>query len=268
MRKSRVLSILSGAVMLPFFLAVASAAEREPDVFSSFEQKEMFAREVSGLIGRAWKEWQDSMVIGVIKVEGSSGILSPGDLAEPALKRSFILKGFDPSGKSYEYTECLKTVVDAVSNSMRKWQRGYSNNSIPFPQGAACNFTLPECNNLPVPVSSGISAGDKSMSEEALYSYMKYHSLVHSIDTDIVYRASAKGIASCFDRWRVECSIVGILASGGIAPSPEPMGGGMGPVRGAKGKDGKLEGRYFCQGEMYKTMMDYFKSAGEGHDVR
>jgi len=46
------------------------------------------------------------------------------------------------------------------------------------------------------------------------------------------------------------------MASGGIAPHPA-MGTGPGPVRGAKGKNGKLKGAYFDGAMMKKKMIEY-----------
>jgi hypothetical protein len=75
-----------------------------------------------------------------------------------------------------------------------------------------------------------------------------------------VFHASAKAISETFAKWKNSCSIVGILASGGIAPHPAPMGTGPGPVRGAKGNSGKLIGSYFDGNFMYSRMVECFQS--------
>lgn len=242
-----------------FIFPAAFAVERNAEVFSTFDEKESFAREVSTLIGEAWEKWQNLISINGVEVEGSSGLLSPGDLGEPVLNKKMLLLNFDTKGRSYEYIECVKTVADAVASSMQAWQRGYRNRVIPFPQGAACTFTLTKCMNIPVSLASGNSPGDKEMMEESLYNYMLYHTSFHSADIYVVYKAAAKAIASCFNEWRFNCSIVDICASGGIAPRPAPMGTGPGPVSGAKGNRGRLKGKPFCSELMYETMINYFK---------
>lgn len=252
-------TLIAGVTAGMLLFSVSFASERDPDVFSSYVEKESFAKDVSSLLGDSWKKWQNTISINGIEVEGSCGLLFPGDLGQPVLNKKMILLDFDTVGRSYEYVECVKTVADAVASSMRKWQRGYSNRGIPFPRGASCTFTLPECKNVPVSLASGSSSGDNVMTEEYLYNYMMYHTSFHSKNIYSVYKAAAEAIAACFDVWRKNCSIVGICASGGIAPGVGPMGATPGPVRGAKGNRGKLEGKPICSDIMFETMMTYFK---------
>jgi hypothetical protein len=254
------MKILKAAtVILLTFLVQPSFAAGENELMSTFEEKEKFARDLSSIIGRAWPAWQDAVTIDGIEVEGSSGLLSPGDLGNKVLLRKDLLLGFDTAGRSYDYVRCIRTVVGALANGMGKWQRGYLNRSIPFPQGASCTYTLAACNNIPVTLSSGSSSGDNVMSGESLYNYMVYHSPVHNKDVYEVYRAAASAIESCFTKWRNHCRIAEITASGGIAPSPAPLGSGPGPVRGARGESGTLEGEYFCADEMYRMMLEDFR---------
>lgn len=259
------MKLMTRSIICLFFLSICFsqvyATERDPSVFDSMAEKEAFARDVSELIGKAWEKWQISVCINGIEVEGSQGLLSPGDLGEPVLQKKMILLDLDPGGRSYEYIECVKTVAAALADSMRVWQRGYFNRGIPFPRGAVCTYTLTECDNVPVTVASGSSPGDKIMTEECLYNYMLYHTSFHSDDIYEVYRAAARGIALCFDQWAKNCSIVNIRASGGIAPRPAPMGSGPGPVSGAHGINGKLKGEPFCSKLMFDKMMEYFKNS-------
>jgi hypothetical protein len=98
------------------------------------------------------------------------------------------------------------------------------------------------------------------MREDVLYNYMLYRTPLQEKDVLVVLRASAKAISECFSDWKNSCSIVGIEASGGIAPQPAPMGPGPGMVRGAKGHNGKLAGAYFNGDMMYERMVSYLKS--------
>jgi len=116
---------------------------------------------------------------------------------------------------------------------------------------------MPPSNNVPVAISSGESFGDKKMTRQALYSYMIYHVSREDDDTVKVFRAASRAISEGFEDWKENCFIVGIMASGGIAPHPAPMGAGPGPVRGAKGKNGKLKGAYFDSELMNKRMVAY-----------
>ncbi|MFC1480615.1 hypothetical protein ACFL5Y_04150 [Candidatus Omnitrophota bacterium] len=236
--------------------AVSSSAE---ELFPTLQSKDEFAGEVSLLIQKAWKKWQDTVLVSDIDVDGSRGLLLPGDIEGPVLAASSILKNFDRKGKTQEYIDCVRAVAGAVGNGMRSWQRGYSNKDLIFPQAASCTFTLPPCNNVPVTIGSGRSPGDNQMTESALYNYMLYHTPRNEEDILMVFHASAKAISGCFVKWKNSCSIIGVLATGGIAPSPVPMGSGPGPVRGAKGHDGKLVGAYFDSSLMRSKMAEYFR---------
>ncbi len=252
--------IILPLVCAVFFAASSMSAGEEAPLFTDPGSKETFASEISGIIEKAWKKWQDSVVINGVVVEGSRGVLQPGNIGDPVLTSADVMKFFDRKGKSQEEIYCAKAVADALENGMRLWQRGYSHANIPFPQGASCAYTMPPSKNVPVTVASGRSSGDRAMAEGALYNFMLYRAPGKSKEDLIVLRASAKGISVCFEKWKGSCSIAGILASGGIAPQPAPMGTGPGPVRGAKGDGGKLIGPYFDGGMMREIMVRYFSS--------
>jgi hypothetical protein len=230
------------------------------DLFAGLEKKEAFAREISYLIEKAWKNWQDSVTINDIYVDGSQGVLSAGDIKGPVLTASSILANFDRKGKSQDYIDCVRAVAGAVESGMRSWQRGYTHSNISFPRGASCTITLPPTENVPVSVASGRSPGDRAMRETALYNYMLYRAPLQEKDVLVVLKGSAKAISECFKEWKDSCSIAGIIAGGGVAPQPAPMGPGPGLVRGAKGKGGKLKGAYFDGDCMYREMVGYFKT--------
>jgi hypothetical protein len=240
-------------------LGVYASAE-ESELFASLESKNDFAQEISFLITKAWKKWQDSVVINGVEVQGSRGLLMPGDIGEPVLTSASIMKNYDKVGKSQTELNFVKAIADAMEHGMRLWQRGYMHMNIPFPQGASCTYTMPPSNNVPVIIASGKSSGDKAMTEKALYNYMLYRAPKDDKGARIVFHALAKGISRCFDKWKSACSIIGIVASGGIAPQPAPIGTGPGPVRGAKGHGGKLVGPYFDGDLMRQTMIEYFES--------
>lgn len=249
--------------LLLLFLVVlfgqgAQAEGEKKAVFPALENKEEFAAEMSSLIEKAWIKWQDSVLIDDVDVEGARGLLLPGDMGKTVITSSSIMASFDRTGRSQDYINCVKAVADAMENGMRIWQRGYSNEGIPFPQGASCTFTLTPCENVPVAVSSGKSSGDKTMTGHALYNYMLYRSPGNGEDVLTVFRGTARAISECFSKWKNRCSIVGIIASGGMAPAPAPMGSGPGPVRNAKGQNGKLMGPYFDGALMRSIMVEYF----------
>jgi hypothetical protein len=257
MKKFRVL------VLISVFLIASSGAgvsAEESELLASLESKKNFAQEISFLISKAWKRWQDAVIINNVEVEGSRGLLMPGDIGEPVLTSDSIMKNYDKVDKSQDELKFVKAIADALEHGMRLWQRGYKHMNIPFPQGASCSYTMPPSNNVPVIVASGKSSGDKAMTEKALYNYMLYRAPKDEENLLTVFRGTAKGISRCFDKWKSSCSIVGILASGGIAPQPAPMGTGPGPVRGAKGNGGKLIGPYFDGELMYQVMIEYFES--------
>lgn len=241
------------------FAGHSEASRKEGILFHSAEDKDQFSKEISGLIETAWKEWQDSVLIGDIDVEGSYGILTPGDITGPVLTAASVLEDFDRKDRSQGYINCVRAIAGAIGNGMRVWQKGYSHDNIPFPQGASCTYTLPPCTNVPVTVASGQSLGDKVMTEDDLYNYMLYRAPQQEEDI-IVLHGAAKAISECFIKWKNSCSIVGILASGGMAPHPSPMGTGPGPVRGAKGHNGKLIGPYIDASMMYDTMVEYYNT--------
>jgi len=246
------------AFFLLYILSISLNAKEE-DLFATLDSKKQFARDISSLIEKAWEKWQSKVVINNVYVDGSQGVLSPGDVREPVLTMSLIMEGFDRSGRSQDYIDCVRAVASAVENGMRLWQKGYSHNNIPFPQGASCVYTLPPSYNVPVSVATGHSAGEKEMTENALYNYMLYRIPYHNKDVLEVLRAAARAISECFFGWERTCCIKDILASGGVAPQPAPMGSGPGMVRGAKGNDGRLKGTYFDGAAMYDKMSEYFR---------
>ncbi|MBU1894969.1 MAG: hypothetical protein KJ983_04065 [Candidatus Omnitrophica bacterium] len=227
-------------------------------LFSTEKSREEFAVEVTDILGKNWRTWQDNVRIDNIDVEGAQGFLFPGDLGREVLNLSDMMKSFDRTNKSQEYIVCVKAVLGALEYGMRSWQRGYSHKNIPFPRGASCTFTMPPCNNVPIAVESGKSLGDKNMTERDLYSYMLYRVPKNERYARGLLKSSAKAMSECFREWKETCFITGILAFGGIAPQPAPMGTGPGPVRGAKGKNGKLTGPYFNVLLMRERMLGYF----------
>ncbi len=239
------------------FASAAVASEKE-SLFSSFESKKQFAEDVSTMILKAWKPWQDGVLITDVKVEGSQGIFEVGDMRGDTLTKKALLKKFDRKDKSQDYIMCVRAVASALENGMRKWQKGYENRQIQFPQGANCVITLSPCQNIPVTLDSGESSGDGALEENALYNFMLYRSPNNDESTLLVLKTAAKGISEAVKKWKASCSIVGLVAQGGIGPSPAPMGSGPGPVRGAKANNGKLIGTYIDKELLYSTMMKGF----------
>jgi hypothetical protein len=232
----------------------ADGAEPSPEMAS---ERQEFARELTEHLAKAWKNWQDSVLVNNVEIASSRGVMSPGNVAGPTLTASSILSGMDSTGRSSEYIKCMKTVARALANGMRGWQRGYFHDNIPFPSGASSSYTLAPCDNIPVTISSGRSSGNKRMTVEALYSYMIYSSPAADDEVKTVLMAAARAFSECFRSWEDTCAIVGIRASGGIAPAPAPLGTGPGPVRGAKGGMGRLAGAYLDTERMYKEMLEY-----------
>ncbi|NQT32270.1 MAG: hypothetical protein HQ594_01190 [Candidatus Omnitrophica bacterium] len=257
---------ISPLIIPLLFILLFSAgllAEEGTDLFSGLESKKEFAEEISTLIESAWTKWQDSVTVKDVDVEGSRGQLSSGDMGRTVLTAKSIMSNFSRKGKSREYIECVRAISGALENGMRKWQRGYSHGNIPFPQGASSTYTLTPCTNVPVTVASGSSTGDRAMTEDELYNYMLYRAPKNEGDVLIVFRGFAKAISGCFNDWKKSCLISEITASGGIAPPPAPMGQGPGPVKGAKGKGGKLEGPYIDRSRICSRMVEYFEGEGK-----
>lgn len=251
-------------VIAAFFLAIfpallSFAAAEEETFFASMENKENFAKDLSTAIEKAWKAWQDSVRINGIEVESSQGILPAGRISKPNLNARDIMANFNKTDKPQGCIDTAKIVAKTMENSMRAWQRGYSHENIPFPQGASCCYTLTPCDNVAVTVASGKSSGSKNMTENALYNHMIYQATGEDKDNLTVFRGAALAISECFEKWGNTCFIKDIRASGGIAPAPAPMGTGPGPVRGAKGNDGKLAGSYFDGSHMYAKMVEFFR---------
>lgn len=253
-------------ILLIFALLLSVALPSAPakDMpFATPADREKFAAEISSLLEMGWKEWQDAVTIDDIEVDGSRGVLAPGNIKGPVFSAGKVVGLMERKGVSPEYVDCVKVVAKAVEEGMRSWQRTYTHKNIPFPQGVSCVYTLPPCNNVPVTVDSGKSAGERAMTERALYNYMRYNSSCDDPEALRVFRAAAKAISEAFADWKRSCSIVGILASGGIAPAPAPMGTGPGPVRAAKGQHGKFIGAYLDGEKMRERMVEYL---GEKED--
>jgi len=251
----KIILILS---LLPFVGANAVYPE-EGKLFTAAGSKEEFARDVAPLIERAWRKWQDGVVIEEVYVEGSQGILLPGKMKGPVMTKKRVMAEFDRKGKSQNYIDCVHAVAESLENGMRKWQKGYSHQNIPFPQGASCVYTLTPCQNVPVAVSTGSSTGSAYMKEDSLYNFMLYRVPYYEEDVLVVLRGTAFAIFECFTKWKESCYIDGITAEGGVAPGPAPMGQGPGLVQGAKGKGGKLSGAYLDGERMYELMCKYFR---------
>lgn len=243
--------------LLSVFHAEAAAEPEQKNLFKTIESKEEFSRDISSMIGKAWKKWQDEVAISNVHVEGSQGMLFSGDMRGPVLTVSAMLEEFDRSDKSQDYIDCVRAVAGALENGIRSWQRGYGHENIPFPRGASCVYTLPPTYSVPVAVGTGWSTGDGAMTEDALYNYMLYRVPYYEEDVLLVFRAAAKAISECFVKWGEICYIDGILAEGGVAPQPAPMGPGPGLVKGARGKGGKLSGAYFDGSLMHEKMREY-----------
>ncbi len=243
---------------LCFFCLIAVA--KAQNFLSTDEGKRAFAADISILIEKTWKNWQDSITIDNVSVEGSNGILIPGSISDFVMQSDDMLKHFDRKGRSQDYINCVIAVSKALENGMRSWQRGYRCERILFPQGASCSYTLSPCENIPINIRSGHSIGDKNMSENELYSYLLYRAPKAAENELVVFRAIAKSISECFGQWQQTCSISGIVASGGIAPIPAPIGTGPGPVRGAKGNGGKFLGPYITSDQLYARIMGYLET--------
>ena len=256
-------SIYAVLVMCP--RVSASGAESSSDLAS---EKQEFAREFTEHLGRAWKMWQDSVIVNNVEIESSRGVMSPGNVAGPTLTASSILSGMDSTARSSEYISCMEIVARAVANGMRAWQRGYFHDNIPFPSGASSSYTLTPCDNVPVTISSGRSRGDNRINADALYRYMIYRSSAADDEVKTVLMAAARAFAGCFESWKDTCAIVGIRASGGIAPAPAPLGTGPGPVRGAKGGMGRLAGAYLDTEMMYGQMLEYMADGNRTPEER
>lgn len=226
-------------------------------------ENEELSRTITTFLGKAWAEWQDSLVVNNIEVDSSRGVMAPGNISGPVLKEADILSGIDMSNMSGEHILCAEAVAGAIAGSVRSWQRGFFHHNIPFPRGASCSYTLPLTNNVPVTLSSGASIGDNSITEEALYGHM-LHLFPEAGDTARIFlRASAGAFAGSFDKWKDNCSIEQVRASGGIAPAPAPIGTGPGPVVGAKGSGGKIKGAYLDTDKMYQDMVSYIRAYTE-----
>ena len=249
-------------IVMLLFSFNCDASEKEPHVilFEDTESKKEFALEISSMISSAWEKWQNAVIVSDIDVDGSQGILSPGDIKGPVLTAVDMLNEFHSDDQSSEYKRCVKAVALAVANGMRLWQRGYINGDIPFPQGTSCVYTLTPCYNVPVSVGSGSSSGDMAMTGKKLYSYMLYSGPGQEENVKIVFHATASAIVRGFQKWRETCLITDILAKGGVAPPPAPMGTGPGIVNGAKGNGGKLTGVSFDANLMYEKMCEYYEA--------
>ncbi|MBF0216282.1 MAG: hypothetical protein HQL30_04730 [Candidatus Omnitrophica bacterium] len=232
----------------------AFARDNSPDPFTTSENKKAFAREISLMIGKAWKEWQDKVEINDVAVDGSGGVIFTGAIHEPSLTKRAIMKDFVRGEKSRAYAKCVVIISEALEDGMRKWQWGYSNGKIIFPQGSSCLYTLTPCRNMPLGVSRGKSSGRGSMESGELYDLMYYRAPSLKGNYLKIFKAASVAIAECFTKWEEECVISGITAKGGVAPSPSPLGQGPGPVRGATGNGGRLTGAYFDGELMYVRM--------------
>ena len=257
MFKFRLMILLVCVFFMRQSVLIADEGNTAEGLFKSPESRDEFAREISLVVGKAWEKWQDNVTVENIAVDGSQGVLSSGDIKGPVLTEAAIMAEFDRGMRSGDYSDCVRAVAQAVSNGMRLWQHGYSNDNIPFPQGANCVYTLTPCHNMPVAIMSGYSDGDRAMTEEELYNYMLYRAPRHEGNILLIFHGAASAISRSFQRWQGSCVISGILAKGGVAPQPSPMGTGPGRVRGAKGSGGRLTGAYFDSDLMYETMCEY-----------
>jgi hypothetical protein len=243
------------AVLTVVMLFMCHGICRGEDIlFSSDESKKEFSAQVADLIEKAWMAWQDEVVIGNIEVNGGRGRMFPGGLGGGVLTGGRIMAGLGEKNIPDEIFRCFSAVAGAIGDCMRVWQREYRNDNIPFPEGSSSSFSLTPCINVPVSVSSGFSAGERKISESALYDHMLYMGPRSGKEVSAVFKATARAFRLVFEEWKNNCFIEGITASGGVAPAPAPMGTGPGPVRGARGEGGKLTGAYFDGKRMYDEM--------------
>ncbi|HNX90533.1 MAG TPA: hypothetical protein PKY78_06225 [Candidatus Omnitrophota bacterium] len=237
----------------------ALSDETKKKIFSTLDEKRMFARDLSHLISESWKIWQQGVIINDVSVDGSQGIMSPGSLSGRVFSvPEMSIAAMELKGKNKEYSVCTRAVLKAFEKAMAGWQKGYKNDSVPFPQGTSCVYTMTPSGNVPVPLSSGISSGDGDMTEDALYSAMLYHVPYQDKDVTAVLKCVSRAISESFLEWKEECYISDITAKGGIAPGPAPMGTGPGIVRGAKGNGGNLGGMCIDGAGMYKKICKYY----------
>ncbi|MDD4956896.1 MAG: hypothetical protein PHH49_02390 [Candidatus Omnitrophica bacterium] len=224
--------------------------------FQDIDGKKAFAREISSRIEMAWKDWQGSLVVDDVEVEGAKGFLCSGKLRGPRLDIMEVQYVPEEGVSRASYSDDLRLAAKAIEEGVASWQRGYSHMDIPFPQGASCVFTLTPCDNVPVSVNSGSSSGDRKMTEDALYTYMLYRTPRTDDGTLKVLKGVARAVSIGFEKWKKASYLVGITASGGIAPSPAPMGPGPGPVQGARGSGGKISGGVMEAEVLYGYMID------------
>lgn len=234
----------------------------EEKVSAIAEEENLFAADVAALISKAWKEWQDALVINDVNVEGSAGVVTPSNIRGPVFNSA---KMVFPAGteRPAEHIVCVRIVGKAVEEGLRAWQRSYRNENIPFPEGAACSYTLGPCDNVPVSVGLGKSSAEREMTEDALYKHMRYNFTEDNIETSRLFRAASKAISAAFSDWQNSCLITGMVASGGIAPQPAPMGPGPGAVRGAKAQGGKFAGAYIDEVKLREAMEKHLREERE-----
>ena len=83
-------SIFAAMIFFNFF--TTSGISREDNLFATVESREEFAREISSVIARAWRKWQDGVRIDGVYVDGSQGVLMPGYMTGPVLTSSAIME--------------------------------------------------------------------------------------------------------------------------------------------------------------------------------
>ena len=250
--------VITGLAALMFFVNPVICMG-EDTVFSSDADEKEFALEITDLIEKSWRVWQDGLIINNVEVNGGRGILFPGGMSGEVLTTGKILRGIEKKDISAPQMKCYEAIAGAVAECMRVWQRGYRNENIPFPEGSFSSYSLTPCVNIPVTVSSGFSSGERRLTESNLYDYMVYRSPKADESVFEVFQAAAMAFCQGFKEWKENCVIEEIRAAGGVAPIPAPMGTGPGPVRGAKGSGGKLTGAYFSGKKMYEQMVSHLR---------
>ncbi len=243
--------IILACVLSPAVMPEHGLCRDADPVFSSDQDIREFYSQISELVEQSWKIWQDDIVLNNVEINGGRGRMSPGGMTGPVMTARKILRGLKGKDIPAGRMKCFRAAAEAISDSMREWQRGYCHENIPFPEGSSSSFSLTPCVNVPVSVGSGYSSGSRKITEDSLYDHMIYRGPSDDESARPVFLAVSRAFIKGFKEWEKSCFIEGIKASGGFAPAPGPMGMGPGPVKGAKGSGGKLTGAYFSGGVMY-----------------
>ncbi len=97
------------------------------------------------------------------------------------------------------------------------------------------------------------------MKGKALYNYALYRIKEQDENLKKVIRAVCFAVSETFADWKSRSYISDIIASGGVAPNPAPLGRGPGMVKGAKGAGGKISGPSLDEEFLFANIMEYYK---------